>query len=199
MSNLIEDIALFDMDGTLCDFDEAMIRDLKTLVHPCEEKIDPWDKSQPYMSARRKMIMKQPGWWENLSILYLGMEVYHMCRSFDYTIHVLTKGPYNSPNAWTEKVNWCKANLNKDTKITITEDKGLVFGKLLVDDYPDYILRWLQWRPRGLVIMPVHEYNKDFEHPNVIKYDGTDESKSRVKQALVFVKNRKAGEQLILT
>tara|TARA_Y100000310_G_C20512920_1_gene729762 strand:+ start:436 stop:588 length:153 start_codon:yes stop_codon:yes gene_type:complete len=49
--------------------------------------------------------------------------------------------------------------------MTITEDKGIVYGKVLVDDYPCYIKRWLENRPRGLVIMPAHSYNRDFEHP----------------------------------
>ena len=199
MTQTIENIALFDMDGTLCDFDAAMLRDLCKISDPKKVgDINPWDRSKPHIAQRRYMIMKQPGWWLNLEEFALGLDIYNICRSFGFEIHVLTKGPHNSPNAWTEKVKWCKYNLHSDVKVTITEDKGLVFGKLLVDDYPDYITRWLKWRPRGLVIMPAHRYNEDFSHPNVIRYDGLVDSKRLVKLAIRNVKNRKAGEPLIL-
>jgi hypothetical protein len=39
-----------------------------------------------------------------------------------------------------------------------------------VDDWPDYITRWLQWRPRGLVIMPDRPNNKGFDHPQVHRF-----------------------------
>lgn len=58
--------------------------------------------------------------------------------------------------------------------ITITRDKGLVYGKVLVDDYPGYIERWLKWRKNGLVIMPASKSNKDFKHEQVIRYDGSN-------------------------
>ena len=49
-----------------------------------------------------------------------------------------------------EKVQWCDRHLaDFPHQITITMDKGLVYGKLLVDDWPDYVLRWLRWRKRG--------------------------------------------------
>jgi hypothetical protein len=66
--------------------------------------------------------------------------------------------------------------------VTITHDKGLVYGAVLVDDWPDYILKWLEHRPRGLVIMPAHDHNAGFTHHNVVRYDGTniDEVKARM-------------------
>lgn len=58
----------------------------------------------------------------------------------------------------------------------------LRYGAVLVDDWPEYIRRWLENRPRGLVIMPAHEHNAGFNHPNVVRYDGTnkDEVKARM-------------------
>jgi hypothetical protein len=85
---------------------------------------------------------------------------------------VLTQGPRRNANAWTGKKLWIDKNLGQDVDITITRDKGLVYGKVLVDDFPEYIERWLEWRPRGLVIMPVNESNINFKHPQVIRYDG---------------------------
>jgi hypothetical protein len=54
----------------------------------------------------------------------------------------------------------------------LTRDKGLVYGTVLVEDYPKYIKRWLKWRKRGLVIMPANEFNGSLRHPQVIRYDG---------------------------
>ena len=65
-----------------------------------------------------------------------------------------------------------------------------------MDDYPDYALRWLEWRKRGLVIMPAHEYNKDFKHPNVIRYTG--ENLEEVKRGLEKAYKRQSGEELDL-
>ena len=72
------------------------------------------------------------------------------------------------------KKKWIDKNLGEDVDFTITRDKGLVYGKVLVDDYPQYIERWLKWRERGLVIMPANESNKYFNHQQVIRYDGTN-------------------------
>jgi hypothetical protein len=56
-----------------------------------------------------------------------------------------------------------------DAQVTITQDKGLVYGKVLFDDWPGYITRWLEWRPRGLVLMLDHSWNQGFQHDNVIR------------------------------
>ena len=62
----MENICLFDLDGTLADFDLAMHRDMDALYAPNETRYDPWDRSVPWISKRRKLIMKQPGWWLDL-------------------------------------------------------------------------------------------------------------------------------------
>jgi hypothetical protein len=61
---------------------------------------------------------------------------------------------------------WCNKHL-PGRQITITMDKSLTYGRVLVDDYPDYALGWLEHRPRGLVIMPKSEACKGFSHNNV--------------------------------
>ncbi len=49
-----------------------------------------------------------------------------------------------------------------------------MYGKMLTDDWPNYMIRWLEWRPRGLGIMPAQKWNEGFEHSNVVRYDGTN-------------------------
>jgi len=67
---------------------------------------------------------------------------------------------------------WIDKYMGKNMDITITRDKGLVYGKVLVDDWPEYIERWLKWRPRGIVIMPANSANLGFSHRQVLRYTG---------------------------
>ena len=97
---------------------------------------------------------------------------------------MLTKGPLSSPNAWSEKVEWCKEHL-PDADVTISQNKALVYGRVLVDDYPPYFLPWLEHRPRGLVVCVAHPWNAEAAHPNVIRYTGEnlDEVRARLRRA----------------
>jgi 5'-nucleotidase len=168
-----EKIALFDMDGTLCDYQGELSRRLEILRSPHEPKEEwGWNNEPPYLYARMKLIKNNPGFWINLPRLDAGFEILDIIKNLEYRIEILTKGPRSSTIAWMEKVEWCQREL-KDIphQTSIVMDKGLVYGKILVDDYPEYILRWLEWRKRGKVIMPAHPYNKDFTHPQVLKYE----------------------------
>lgn len=171
MSKQSELIALVDMDGTLCDFDAAIKDALLKLRAPNEEDDKLFSEKLPHIKARWDLIKSQPGFWRNLKPLESGFRILDILRELEFDIHILTKGPAKSTNAWTEKVEWCQEHV-PDASVHITQDKGLVYGKVLVDDYPNYIDRWLEWRPRGLVIMPSHDWNKDYKHDNVIKYNG---------------------------
>lgn len=171
-------VALFDLDGTLADFDFAMETKLMSLVNNTEiPYFQEQDNEPTYMTMRRRLIKKTPGFWRELPKFGLGFQVLEEVNKLNFNIMILSKGPRNNPTAWAEKIEWCHENLpmdEMDIKITLTEDKGLVYGKVLVDDWIPYIERWLEWRPRGLVIMPAHDRNKNFRHPNVVRYDGTN-------------------------
>lgn len=177
-----EPIALFDLDGTLCDYDEAMARVMDSIKHPSEPAYvrDYDDKSEPvHVYNRRKLIQSVPGYWKNLKPFPLGMELLQMAIELGFSIRILSKGPNNCPLAWSEKYEWCQNNLEpiigpigKAFRVTICQGKGETYGKVLVDDFEDYILDWLKHRPRGLVITPHHHYNADFKHQNVRHYTG---------------------------
>ncbi len=158
-------IALVDMDGTLCDHNGEFDRALEKLNAIFGGKEITRLNCPDYL---KDLIRNQPGFWLNLNPIKLGMDIYQLLKGMGFCMTVLTKGPHGSPNAWTEKFQWCNNHL-EDHYITITQDKGLVYGKILVDDYPKYITSWLEWRPRGLVLMPHHDYNADFEHPQVMR------------------------------
>lgn len=194
------DIALFDMDGSLADFDGALARDLEELRSPGEPALTAdtlWrQETGPHVRARMRLIKAQPGWWLNLAPIPMGMQILELCRRAGFDVHVLTKGPKRHSNAWDEKVQWCQRHLGSDVDIHVTSDKGLVYGKLLYDDYPEYMLRWLRHRPRGLGIMPANANNRDFAHPNVVKWDGTN--LDEVARAVAAAKGRSPGEDLVL-
>jgi 5'(3')-deoxyribonucleotidase len=175
------------MDGTVADFDGAMLRELERIASPGESSPitgpDGRYIDSPYIRARRKLIRSRPGFWRSLPRYEPGFEILEELRILDFRCFVLTKGPAHDSAAWAEKVEWCRENL-PDIPILIAEDKSIVYGKVLVDDWPDYFVPWLRHRPRGLVVAPAHAWNLNMNHQQVVRYDGTniDEVRYRLRQ-----------------
>lgn len=170
-------VALVDLDGTLADFDGAMRSKMVEITSPEEmefvlSKMNR-DDEPDYVKARRRMIKSLPGFWSGLQPRPKGFAVLSALRELDFAIHVLTNGPKKNSTAWKEKVDWCDRYV-PDLPVQIGREKGLVYGRVLVDDWPKYVTNWLAHRPRGTVIMPAHPWNADFKHPNVVRYDGNN-------------------------
>jgi len=189
-------IALLDMDGTIADYDSAMNDALATLRSPGEPVFER-GLFPDWIEARRTLIAMQPGFWRNLRPLPLGFSIVDVLMSLDFRITVLTKGPNRKPGAWSEKVEWCREYL-PGVPVTITEDKSHTYGKLLVDDWPPYVMGWLGNRPRGIVIMPAQSWNEgaDAQSPNIFRYDGSNPLVLR--RVLEAVAARRSGETLDL-
>ena len=180
-------IALVDMDGTLCNYEGSLNEKVKDVIG---SQANIWDPKYKKLVA---LIKSQPGFWYDLPVIDFGMSIVKYLQEKDWEVHILTKGPYKTTSAWTEKVEWCRHWL-PGVPVTITEDKSLVYGRILFDDFPKYCEAWLKWRPRGLVIMPKYEYNIGFDgkYPvNVIRggYDNIDDVRRAIDTAAV----RKAG------
>jgi len=184
-------VGLVDLDGTVAKYDEAMERDLRKLLSPGEE-YSRATLGEPHIKERIKLIRRQPGWWENLECIPDGFKIVDLLRKYNFKLSVLTKGPYSSSEAWSEKVRWCRKHF-PDASIHLGEDKSIVYGKVLFDDWPAYAAPWLKYRPRGLVIMLDHIWNRDFHHPQVVKFDGTN--LEEVEQRLVEVINASIGDK----
>jgi hypothetical protein len=69
----------------------------------------------------------------------------------------------------------------------------MVYGRVLVDDWIPYGQAWLEWRPRGLLVLPAHAWNAGFEHPNAIRFDSPVNS-AAVLARLIRAFERKDGE-----
>ena len=183
-------VALIDLDGTVADYDGAMQAELEKLRGP-DEPVRWADRdAPPFIEARRSLVRKKPGFWRDLARIPLGFEVVDELRDLGYMLHVLTAGPKSTTSAWTEKAEWCRENL-PDAFVTVTQDKSLVYGRVLVDDWPPYFEKWLSVRPRGLVVAVAHDWNAHIAHPNVIRYDGSN--RAELRAALKAAYDRKSG------
>jgi 5'-nucleotidase len=176
MTKQPEKIALIDLDGTIADYDQNMRRELLKTLSPVEHEQygeliksgDIYETRHDWLNARADLIKKQTGFWRNLPLIADGYAIYQLLGQLGYRRVILTKGPKRTTSAWTEKLEWCQKHV-PHASVTITQDKGLVYGKVLFDDYPPYIERWLEWRPRGKVLMLDTLYNQGFEHPQVLR------------------------------
>lgn len=166
----IENVALIDMDGTVADYTTGINRYLASIRSPGDKPEDELNDSNPWIKNRNDLIKSLPGFWSNLQPINSGFRVLNLLESVGFTLHVLTKAPRKHTNACTEKMDWCRKYM-PGVGVTITEDKGLAYGKILFDDWTPYMLRWLEWRPRGFGIMLSQPWNAGFKHPNVFIVD----------------------------
>lgn len=183
----IDLIGLFDMDDTLVDYTGGMIRSLNKIKSNDESEYESPIPRNSLNAARIAIVRNVPGWWENLERLKLGFDIYELAKNLGYQLHIATQGPLNSSNAWTEKFNWVQREI-PEAIMTITRKKSLIYGRFLVDDYPEYLKEWLKRRPRGIGIMPAHPYNEGATHSRIVRYDGTN--LDEVKEKLIWAKNR---------
>lgn len=196
-------VGLIDMDGTIANYDDAMRAALASIASPGEPEVpDGNEDHPPWVEARRTLISTQPGFWRNLARLDAGFDVLNVLRVLDFEIHVLTKGPRKKSIAWTEKQEWCLEHV-PDALITITEKKSLVWGRVLVDDWPSYYQDWLRFRPRGLVIVPAQRWNVGAEaHApgNIFRYDRKDgvDHLPTLTRILRAARDRQPGESFDL-
>jgi len=201
---------LFDLDGSLANYDKAMLNDMRKMLSPGDrqwikenkttlEKLY-YENPPKWLEERRRVISTQVGWWKKLERINAGFQILTVAKQIGFDTQILTKASMKKPLAWMEKVEWCAENIKYDHNITITQTKGDVYGKVLYDDWPEYIEEWLNNRPRGLVIMPkrpIPSQKKLIDHPNVILWDGSVMMYPIVKNALEIAFKRPMGKPAI--
>lgn len=180
-------VALIDLDNTVVDHEGQLNKDLYHALGDDLYKVSP--------EVREKvgyLIKNTPGWWANLLPLPFGMSIVDTLREVGFELVICSKGPRRAVGAWTEKVQWVQRYL-PDANIVLTQDKSLVYGRLLVDDWPEYIEPWLEVRPRGIVLMPATKANKSFKHPRVHRLANYDDIQA-VRPLLQKIFDREGGE-----
>lgn len=156
---------------------------MQPLRHP-EEPPFQSHCNDDYYNARRQLIHNQMGYWLNLERYQPGFDLLEEVKALDFKVHILTKAPRSSPNAWQEKANWCDKHL-PGIDLTITQDKSLMFGDVLIDDFPAYFAPWLERHPAGKIICPAHSWNAQYArggelgNERVLRYDGTNMAEVR--------------------
>jgi len=180
-------LALIDMDDTLCDTRGQRIRDLRKISKD-ESEVNPDYLSPncpPYVQERLRLIMSQPGWWENLQKLEDGFQLYELVKSEGFETQILSKAPETYDLALTEKKKWCNKNV-PGSKVALVPEKFRYAGDILIDDWPDYVIPWLNAYPKSRAILPLREWNKNCKDSRVIHYTGKN-----LKEIKIFLDQAK--------
>lgn len=183
-------VALVDIDGTLADFRGALDRDVARVMNGRGD-----DVKVPACVVQEIewLIRGQAGWYRNLRPLQLGFDIVRMLQEIGFRIMIMTKSSKESKNAWSEKVAWIAEHL-PEADVTVTQDKSLVYGRVLVDDYPNHFLRWMEHRPRGLVVMPSQAWNQGAPQlPNLHRVASREDLEA-LQPVLEEAYERKGGE-----
>lgn len=180
-------VALVDLDNTLVDLQGQMDSDLHEVLGEDIKKI-----SKKTLESVEYLIKNKFNWWAGLQPLPFGMSIVEELRKIGFEIVICSKGPRRVISAWTQKVQWVQMYV-PDANIVLTQDKSLIYGRLLVDDWPEYIKPWLEARPRGIVLMPATRFNKKFKHPRVYRMEKYEDLLA-IKPLLKKIYARKGGE-----
>ena len=101
----MDQIALFDLDNTLCDWDKSMERDMRrVLPESMQDDITRWMNEDrrvrpEWVENLMSVIRTQVNWWKNLDPLYPGMQLLHSAIDMGWSVNILTKGPATKPRA----------------------------------------------------------------------------------------------------
>jgi len=198
-------VALFDMDGTLFDHNGSLKESLLKVtpeewhdyIGNCDD-LHKFEDTGEWAKNLADLIRTSPGWWRNLPRWEPGWQIYEVVKTIGFCCKVLTKGPRSKPIAWMEKVQCIHDHFGDEMPIDIVgKHKGGTYGRVLVDDFPDYLEKWLKHRPRGLAIMPAHSYNSHFTHENVIRYTDNLEEVTAALQAAYDREEKQHWKELL--
>lgn len=163
-------IALFDMDGTLSDYDHAMLKHQRA-ISPDPANVEVIRDTAPSHELKlREYIWKQPGFWEEQKILSSGNQVFNLMLSLGFIPKIVTKAPYLNDNAWVEKVRWARKYYHNVDILILSGSRRNVYGKVLVDDNLDNVDEWLDAWEDGKALIPTRTPTYNYKHPRAMHY-----------------------------
>jgi hypothetical protein len=123
-----------DMDGVLCDFEEAfqeLTGDSVEHFRATHKQQDMWDL----------MGEQEPEFWGKMPWMPDGEELWEYIRTFKPTI--LTS-PFLTKNCHIGKYDWCGENLGPEIEVIINKDKykHADSKSILIDDREDVLEKW---------------------------------------------------------
>lgn len=181
-------IAYFDLDDTLCKYSQALLDELNMLRGDDEPEIISMPEG---MYARKRAILSKESFWTSLELDQEVKKLYQAIKYLGFKTHILTAGPIQYPEAWSGKKKWVGQHF-PNVDLTITRDKSLLMGDILVDDYPKYFKGWLKSNPKSIVIYP---YNSHYvaKVTRAYRYDNYDQDWPRIERLI----RRRFGDKLL--
>lgn len=170
-------LAAVDLDGTLADFPETLLRVFNQRHGAAFGvlRVDDWtkyrieDQYPPEIAERLDWIMREPGFFASLSpypevhaaireiLLFADVEI---C-----TMPPLAPMPHGrkvtDAHAAGDKVGWVTRHLPEvAADVTITHKKHRIRADALVDDSAKNIVKWCEAHPKGLGYLVARPWNR---------------------------------------
>lgn len=168
------------MDESLVSYMSAVRQEMNAVSAPGEEYFEPSVRLNPFpehLRERLRLIRSQRNWWLNLKPIQPALDFMERLRAEGYDIHILTRGPWDHPEAWCEKLQWCNKHIGAGRfEMHVTSTKAVFQGDVLYDDDVQQMSAWLATNPQGLGIMPSRTWNRSLDHPRVIHFDECHDS-----------------------
>lgn len=179
---------LVDMDDSIVDCEGAISTYMTRLAGPGEPPWKAFQSDQPaHVEARMDLVLGRPGFWTELQPLQLGMSIVQDAVSLGFHLQVLTKGPAHHPQAWAEKLTWCRKHLPAAT-VAVVENKAPFHGDALLDDREGNLTPWLERHVQGWAVVPAQPWNEGFVHPRAVRVSADDlASRQRAVEVLTMI------------
>lgn len=155
----------------LCDIDNVLANtDFVIKEKVCditgEEPYTSWhsDQNTELMNEVIAIVKYQPNFWRNIPGLTSGFTLLkflskHRNLSIEFVSGIPTKTGIDILN---QKNDWVRRNCSQFSNILhLSNDRSRIYADVLIDDGVDFIKAWKKNHPKGLVIMPRYDHNRE--------------------------------------
>ncbi len=158
---------LIDMDGVLCDYTGAHLREVAIryphLTQYIEDARLSWRSEERFPAEYRddiEAIALEEGFFEHLEPIEGALDAVRALANDGHDVRICTAPKKIHTYCVPEKYNWVKKHLGQEfvEKMIMTRDKTLTQGDLLIDDKPEITGAGI---PRWEHIVFDQPYNKD--------------------------------------